>query len=254
MTLEKDSEKEEGVLWVDTVPVILALAGVGGICIYCFSPYLWGFWNHGITRNGGTSSRKVALTFDDGPDPRYTTRCLDILKAHQVCATFFLVGEKVKRYPELAQEIRAQGHDVGNHTWGHRHHWLLSPKKAKVEVREGAGAIMEAIGEPPRFFRPPYGMMNLFSYREAVRLQEQCVLGSIPVMDWRRGRSADWIIRRITSRLRGGAIVLLHDSGGAEGAPEVMLRALPDIIHETKRRGFQLVSLSEMMDKRGAGA
>lgn len=230
---------------------IFALAGVGGISIYHLGPYLWGSWSHGITRNGNASSQKVALTFDDGPDPRYTPRCLEILKAHQVHATFFLVGEQVRRYPDLAREIRAQGHDVGNHTWGHRHHWLLSPQKAKVEVREGARVIMEVIGERPRFFRPPFGEMNLFSYWAAACLKERCVLWSIAAKDWQRGRSAAWITRGVTSRLRGGAIVLLHDSGGAEGAPEAMLQALPDIICETKRQGFQLVSLSQMMDGRG---
>ena len=94
--------------------------------------------------------------------------------------------------------------------------------------------------------------MNLSSFREAGRLGERCVLGSIAVMDWRPGLSPDWIVRRVTSRLKGGAIVLLHDGGGAEGAPETMLKALPNIILEAKRQGFQLVSLSEMMEDKGA--
>lgn len=231
---------------------VLALVLVGGIVIYHLSPYLWGFWCHRITRNGDTSSGKVALTFDDGPDPRYTPRCLEILKAHQVHAAFFLVGRKVTRYPELAREIRVRGHDVGNHTLGHRHHWLLLPQKAKAEVREGARAITEAVGQPPRFFRPPYGEMNLFGYREALRLRERCVFWSFPVRDWRRGRSVDWIVKRVSSRLRAGAIILLHDSGGAEGAPAVMLEALPGIIHEVRRHGLEFVSLSEIMNGRRA--
>ena len=112
---------------------------------------------------------------------------------------------------------------------------------------------MEVIGEPTRFFRPPFGEINVFSFREAVRLEERCVLWSIVAKDWQRGRSAGWIARRVTSRLRGGAIVLLHDGGRTEGAPEVMLKALPNIIHEAKRQGFQLVSLSEMIDEGGRG-
>lgn len=228
---------------------MLATAGVTGTFIYHLAPYLWGTWARKIIRKGNASSRKMALTFDDGPDPRYTPRCLEILKAHQVQATFFLVGKQVMRHPDLAREIRIQGHILGNHTWGHRRHWLLSPQRAKVEVREGARAITEVVGEPPRYFRPPFGLMNLFTYREAVRLGEQCVFWSIPARDWQRGLSAGWIVKRVTSRLRGGAILLLHDCGGAEGAPEVMLKALPDIIHEGRQQGFQWVSLGEVMDE-----
>jgi len=170
---------------------VFGTVGVGAISVYHLGPYLWGFWSRRLTRRGPTFSRKVALTFDDGPDPSSTLRCLEILNPHQVRATFFLVGERVRRHPELARAIRAQGHDVGNHTWGHRHHWLLSPRQAHAEVREGARAITEVIGEPPRLFRPPFGQMNVFSFREAVRLGERCVLGSIAVMDWRPGLSPD---------------------------------------------------------------
>ena len=226
---------------------VLVTAAVAGIGIYYLGPYLLEFWGHGIPGGGSAPSPRVVLTFDDGPDPRYTPRCLEILDAYQVHAAFFLIGEKVRRYPELTRQIRTRGHDLGNHTWSHRRHWLLSPQRAEVEVREGMRAIAEVSGEPPRFFRPPFGQMNLCSYRAAARLGERCVLWSLPGKDWRRGRSPGWIVRRVTLRLRGGAIILLHDSGGAEGAPDVMLKALPDIIQEAKRRGFRLVSLSEMM-------
>lgn len=227
---------------------VLAITAVGAIAAYLLGPYLFGLWSHGITRKGKAGSGQVALTFDDGPDPGYTPRCLEILEAHHVHATFFLVGQQVRRYPDLTRQIRAHGHDVGNHTWSHQHHWLLAPRRAMDEVREGSRAISETIGEPPRYFRPPFGVMNLFSYGEAARLGERCVLWSIAAKDWEGGRSANMIAGTVCTLLKGGAIVLLHDCGGAEGAPEAMLRALPDIISEAKRRGFRLVALSEMIE------
>lgn len=231
----------------------LAVAALGALAVYLGGPYAHGLWRHGITRQGGARCRQVALTFDDGPDPRYTPRCLEILKAHGVRATFFLVGQQARRYPDLARRIRADGHDVGNHTWSHQHHWFLGPRRAMDEVREGSRAISEIIGEPSRYFRPSFGVMNLFSYREAARLGERCVLWSITAEDWVGGRSADTIAATVCPRLKDGSIVLLHDSGGADGAPEAMLGALPDIIGEATRRGFRLVALSEMIGGGTAG-
>jgi len=226
---------------------VFASTAIGVMFTYLLGPYLLGCWSDRLTRRGNARSRQVALTFDDGPDPRYTPRCLEILKAHDIHATFFLIGEQVRRHPDLARQIRAQGHDVGNHTWSHRHHWLIAPRRAIDEVRKGSRAISEVIGEPPRYFRPPYGVMNLFSYREAARLGERCVLWSISAKDWEAGRSAATLAGSVRTLLTGGAIVLLHDSRGAEGAPEAMLGALPDIISEAKRRGLRLVALSEMI-------
>lgn len=226
----------------------IGVMAAAGVSIYHVGPYLLGHRTRGIALRGDASSRKVALTFDDGPDPRYTPRCLEILAAHGVKGAFFLIGRKVRQYPGLAREIAACGHDVGNHTWSHRRHWILSPEKARVEVREGARAITEVLGAPPRLFRPPWGQMNLFTFLEAVRLEERCVFWSLPARDYRRGLSPGWIVTRVARRLRGGAIVLLHDSGGPEGAPGVMVEALPGIIREAKRQGFQLVPVGEMLD------
>ena len=224
-----------------------AIAGMGAMAAYLLGPYLYGLWSRGIIWGGRAGSSQVALTFDDGPDPRYTPRCLEILKAHQIRATFFLVGRQVRRYPDLARQIRADGHDVGNHTWSHQRHWLIVPRRAMEEVREGSMAISEIIGETPRYFRPPFGVMTLSSYREAALLGQRCVLWSIAAKDWEGGRSASMIAGTVCPRLKDGAIVLLHDSGAARGAPEAMLTALPDIIREAKRRGFRLVPLSEMI-------
>ncbi len=233
---------------------ILAASGAGGITLYHLSPYGLGFFSSRIIRRGNAKPWMVALTFDDGPDPRYTPRCLEILSTYGVRASFFLVGERATRHPALVWEIWAQGHDVGNHTWSHQRHWWLSPRRTRLEVRKGAEALSEVLGERPRFFRPPHGQMNVIGYREAIALGEWCVLWSLSAQDWRRGRSPAWIARRVTARLQGGDIVLLHDGGEVEGAQEAMLAALPEIIREARNRGFHPVPLREMVAVEGIGA
>ena len=234
-----------------TVVIVMLVAAVLLTSAYTVGPYLWGLSIRSVVKRGNSSSKKVALTFDDGPDPRYTPRCLEILNAHRVQGTFFLIGQKVKMYPDLVRQILAQGHDVGNHTYSHQHHWTIGPIRAMRDVRQGDAEIARAVGKGPQFFRPSYGVMNLFTYWQARRLGQRCVLWSIIANDWEGGaggRSAETIAATVNTSLEGGAIILLHDSGGAERAPETMLEALPGIISEAKRRGLHPVAMREMLE------
>jgi len=233
--------------------VLLAAAAVLLILGYTEGPYLWGKLARSVVRHGDSAAKEIAITFDDGPDPQYTPRCLDILRSHDVHATFFLIGEKAKRYPDLVRQILARGHDVGSHTWSHQHHWIIGPLKAMREVRQANAELAATIGAMPRYFRPAYGIMNVFSYWQARRQQQRCVLWSVAGNDWEGGaggRSAKTIADSISGSLENGSIVLLHDSGGADGAPDTMLVALPDIISEAKRRGLRPVAISEMLEKK----
>ena len=231
--------------------VILISSAIFATAAYTVGPYVWAICTRQLIRKGDTASSVVALTFDDGPDPQYTPRCLKILKEHGVQATFFLVGRKVELHPELVLQILSEGHDVGNHTWSHRHHWKIGPKDAMQDVRVASNVISEKTGGKLRYFRPSFGVMNLFSYWEARRLGQRCVLWSISSGDWAggaAGRTAEAIASTVADSLEGGAIILLHDSGGAEGAPQTMLDALPKIIAEARRRGLRPVALREMLE------
>jgi peptidoglycan/xylan/chitin deacetylase (PgdA/CDA1 family) len=235
--------------------VIFTAAALLAVAAYTAGPYAWGFCTHGLVRKGGIGSSFVALTFDDGPDPQYTPRCLEILKAHDVHATFFLVGRKAKMHPELVRQILAEGHDIGNHTWSHRHHWKIGPTEAMRDVRAGSTELAQSTGDRVRYFRPSFGVMNLFSYWEARRLGQRCVLWSVAAADWAGGaggKSADTIVATVAASLNNGSIILLHDSGGADGAPETMLHALPQIINEARRRGLRPVALREMLETAGS--
>jgi peptidoglycan/xylan/chitin deacetylase (PgdA/CDA1 family) len=125
------------------------VAGAGAVA---WATYAWGAqcalpviaW-----RRGPTGRRRVALTFDDGPDPEATPRLLRLLEQRDVRATFFLIGERAARHPQLVQAIAAGGHEVGNHTWRHRNAWLLSPGAAAREIVEGARILAGILGLPP---------------------------------------------------------------------------------------------------------
>src|SRR5216684_6175102 len=106
------------------------------------------------------SPRKLAITFDDGPNPAITLKLLDLLDRHNAKATFFLIGRYVRECPELVKETVARGHEVGNHTELHPNLLWLNPTKVRVELRLCHDAIRGAIGTPPIWFRPPYGMRN----------------------------------------------------------------------------------------------
>lgn len=108
----------------------------------------------------GPNRPMVALTFDDGPDPEYTPRILDALASSDALATFFMVGRQIEAAPAVARAIAAAGHDLGNHTYGHRHLWSLTPAASVVEVDRGAAAVADATGVTPRYFRPPWGTFN----------------------------------------------------------------------------------------------
>ena len=150
----------------------------------------------------------AALTFDDGPDPEYTPGLLRILEAHGAKATFFLIGERAERHPEIVQEIAAAGHAIGNHTYSHR----ALPGLTRGEQAWELERCGDALGEhATRLFRPPYGQQNEESYRAARRAGYEIVGWSVMSGD-SRYEKADDIVARILERLAPGEIVLMHDS------------------------------------------
>ncbi len=221
------------------------------LAVYAIYAPLPDFWHHvlrrGVYSRGNGSSPQVSLTFDDGPDPRYTPLVLEVLAQRQVKATFFLVGQRVLRYPKLVREILANGHEIGNHTFHHRPAWLLPPWATRSEVLEGERIIRQVAGSSPLFFRPPWGLFNLST---AFSPGAKPVLWSIHGYDWRRQSTPAKIARRIVDQARPGCIILLHDAGGAPGAPGNTCKALPLILDGLAEKGLHPVSLSHLLPRR----
>ncbi|PYM70072.1 MAG: polysaccharide deacetylase family protein, partial [Candidatus Rokuibacteriota bacterium] len=127
-----------------------------------WAAYTWGahLVAPGCVRRGPATRRRIALTFDDGPDPVWTSRTLDLLDAHGVRASFFLVGERAERALETVRRIATANHEIASHGWSHRSLWLCGPRRTDAEIGRAHHLLSDAAGRPLRHFRPPWGMVN----------------------------------------------------------------------------------------------
>ena len=192
----------------------------------------------------------VALTFDDGPDPEHTPRILAALASAGVRATFFMVGRQVDAAGAVARAVAAAGHDVGNHTYGHRHLWTLSPAASIAEVDRGAAAIAHTIGAPPRYFRPPWGTFNWAAYARAGQIGERRILWSVRPEGLLVTAPAARMVALVVRKAHPGAIVNLHDRGGHPSTPKETWTALPGMIAGLRARGFEVVPLRVLLGDR----
>lgn len=137
---------------------------ISGLLIYTIIPTLMvRLFGIGVYKRG-TSKQPIALTFDDGPDPEYTPLLLDLLKKHNIKVTFFVLGRKAEQYPDLIQRMHSEGHLVGIHNYVHWSNALMSPKKVREQVNKTANVIDRIIGKRTFYYRPPWGVINLFDF------------------------------------------------------------------------------------------
>jgi peptidoglycan-N-acetylglucosamine deacetylase len=212
---------------------------------------------------GGTSEKKVAITFDDGPDPTWTPKILDVLKEKNVKATFFLIGLEVEKYPGVAKRIYKEGHEIGNHTFTHPDISNISKRYFEVELNLTERLFEGKLGVKPVLFRPPYSIDQEPDTADQVRpLELSQDMGFITVgdkidpNDWHDNprRSADEIAADVfanlppcpPSNLSCGNIILLHDGGGDRSET---VKALGMIIDGLKTRGYEIVPVSNLLGK-----
>lgn len=184
-------------------------------------------------------ARCVALTFDDGPDPVYTPKLLDLLREKGVKATFFVIGKRTDEYPEIVRRAWVEGHLIANHTWSHYSLFcFLTPRRLRAEIERGAKSIRLSCGFRPRFFRSPVGLRHplLAPYLEDAG--QEYVSWSIRTLDTFTANSSV-LAQRILSKAASGDIILLHDH--LPGGADAMLQALPRVIDELRKRGFEFV-------------
>lgn len=151
----------------------------------------------------------AALTFDDGPHPVYTPMLLRVLEEHDVHATFFMLGELAKKYPEIVRMVAGAGHIIGNHSWGH--HNLTQVRSRFDRLRRIAACARVTAPYGKRLFRPPYGAYNNQMRLDALILRYKIILWSVSAQDW-RPQSSEEIAQKITDRIIPGSIFLLHDA------------------------------------------
>ncbi len=183
----------------------------------------------------------VALTFDDGPSAKLTPKLLDLLAAHHIKATFFLIGQNAAEYPEIVAREAREGHEVANHSWSHPNMGKMSDDGVRSQLRRTDDAIKSAIGKSPTLMRPPYGSITPRQKKWINQeLGYKVVLWDVDPLDWRRpGPSA--VCNRIVKNTRAGSIVLAHDIHPGT------IDAMPCVLKELEEKGFKFVTVSELI-------
>lgn len=197
-----------------------------------------------------TRERRVALTFDDGPHPAHTPALLDVLGASGVPATFFLVGRRVRRYPELVRRAVREGHELGNHGYAHLPIVFLPRKRLESEIRRTEAAIGDAAGVRPAYFRPPMGWITDRSLQVVREMGYEPVIGSIHPRDSSRP-GTDGIVRHVLERVAPGAVIILHDGGWRIAVDRTQsVRAAARLIERLRDQGYRFQTLSELSGRR----
>ena len=235
---------------MNTILAIIAFCGFIAlscfILILCQTGILIGHPAMDLTayENGDRTINKVALTFDDGPNPFWTRKVLDVLDAKNVKATFFVLGKWAEKHPEIVKETFKRGDLIGNHSYSH-------PNKGCGDFKQSEKIIFGIIHEHTKFIRPPHNIVALCEcYEPAVNGEVKIVNNDVIPQDWQS--QSDEIIKRIEEKTQNGSIILLHDSSQREGElenrPSEMFKSLPVIIDKLKER-FEIVRLDELIQK-----
>jgi peptidoglycan/xylan/chitin deacetylase (PgdA/CDA1 family) len=220
--------------------VVVALLGVAAYFL-CY-----GGWNgpvdwamHTIV-HGDRDRARVALTFDDGPDPARTPALLDALAELGVKATFFVIGAEVDAHPALCARIAAEGHEIGNHTYTHRYLPIARTRRVARELAATDRAITAATGVTTTLARPPWGGRAPWTVRAFGNAAKRVVLWDVNSFDW-KGAPAAEVTQRVLDRARPGSIILMHD---ARDGGEVTIEAVRLLVPQLRARGYELVTVT----------
>ena len=203
---------------------------------------------YGRTFIGHPGTRQIALTYDDGPNDPFTLKLLDVLSRYNVKATFFLIGKYVDQRPDIARELIAQGHVVGNHTYTHPNLIFRNTRQVKEEIARCDRSLRDAVGDAcAPLFRPPFGGRRPATLRTVRAAGLSPVMWSVTGYDW-NAKSTDAIERTVAPRIRGGDVILLHDGGHLEFGTDrsFTVQATERLISRFHDEGYEFVTISQM--------
>lgn len=190
-----------------------------------------------------TDQKVVALTFDHSWGNKFTPSILDTLKKNNIHATFFIMGPWAKKYPEVAQRMVADGHEIGSHGYRHENYGDRSADWVREDIQKAHAMIKEVTGVEPTLLRPPNGHYSQQSLKTTDELGYKTIIWNIDSLDWKNpGR--DVIIDRVVKRLKPGAIILMH----ASDTPVQTAEALPILLEKIKAEGYQIVTVGELLN------
>ncbi|MDF9841124.1 MULTISPECIES: polysaccharide deacetylase family protein [unclassified Paenibacillus] len=194
----------------------------------------------------GPRTRMIALTFDDVPDPRFTPQLLDVLNKYQVKATFFVVGSRAEKHPELVSRIIREGHVIGNHSYNHPEFGKLGMNEFRTQIIRTENIISALAGYKPRLIRPPYGDISEPQLKWAKARGYKLVNWNVDSLDW-RGLSKSQVRNNIVAHAGKGAIILQHGGGGKGSNLQGTIQALPEVITIMRKRGYTFVTVPHML-------
>ncbi len=230
------------------VTIILVLLGV--VCITIF------FDQAVLVRKGTVyriraSEKVVALTFDDGPSPVWTPQILDELKKAGIKATFFMLGDHVEQYPDVARRVAAEGHEIANHTYDHQTILYYNPEELKNEISHAQKVIEDITGIKTRYFRPPKAWLSQAEKQQIKEMGYTTILWSLNSKDWVTFHDKQ-ITAYILGHIRPGDIILFHDSGGVfshqGGNRKQTVKTIPRLVEKLKEKGYRFVTISELLN------
>lgn len=194
-----------------------------------------------------TSSKAIAITFDDGPDKTYTRQTADMFNAVSGKATFFMIGEKLEAEPDFVREIHGEGHEIGNHSYSHPHLTQIAEAEAFAELERTDKAIERTIGRRPAVFRAPYLDCNEGTLALAGRFGYGTIGAlNLNTRDWETP-GVDFILEHTWDHIRDGAILLFHD--GAGGDRSQTMEAVRILLDKLTAEGYELVTVSELLQR-----
>jgi len=198
-------------------------------------------------------SRKLALTYDDGPNDPDTLRLLDVLAQHDVKATFFVLGRFVRQKPDIVRALASTGHIIGNHSWNHPRLIFASTTELRRQIDRTQGEVFEACGLLPTLFRPPYGGRRPGTLSTVRELGLEPVMWNVTCYDWKKSTSVERMFSHAHRQIRGGDVILMHDGDQrAMGADRKhTVEATNRLVAHYKSKGYEFVTIPEMMASAG---
>lgn len=216
---------------------LVFFTGGGIVLAHIFMPRAQGLCD--VVTDFVTDQKEVWLTIDDGPDAQDTPAILDLLKVHGAKATFFMIGERAARYPDIVEQVIAAGHSIGTHTHTHpmRTYWIAGRRRVCQELDHSL-AVLNRPNQAVALYRSPVGFKNFFLRRALLERGLQCVAWTIRSGDG-LGKDPAAIVARVERELRPGAILLMHEGGTV--APKVRVEAIRGVLEMLKREGYRCV-------------
>jgi len=223
---------------------------IGAFCV---------FFDQAILTRKGTIYRiktdkpRVAITFDDGPSPEWTPKILEELSKADIKATFFFIGHHVQKYPEVARQVAAGGHTIGNHGYAHSVMLYYTPAEIEEEIKYTEHVIREATGQTTKYFRPPKAWLR-GNIKEKVRtMGYETILWSLNSKDWVSFNHKS-MVKYLARNIKNGDIILFHDSGNVSstegGNRRQTVKSISLLARSLRDKGFEFVSIEELIDGR----